>query len=408
MKNTDRSTSMNGLRFAIAALVLVHAVACDTTGDMAEGGDLTTTFDTISGVIYVANTGEPPAWQLVPVASIGPTEIADEAGPDEFGGVSAVALGPGGEVFVGDALNREVRVFGLDGEHLRTFGRHGEGPGEFQSIYSLAWVGDRLLVYDPGLGRIGEFAAEGEWLGQRRTEGGWTGSPARLRIYPVGDDEFFRLTFNDDRESVWVGYRGGSESADTVPFLSAPSDLPGLVEGIFCEAESSIGYFNAPFAAPFAQHPAAGGAMASSWGFFYRISVTAMGAGDTLRVIERTLPPVPITDEEWAAGNAEYDEFRERFPSADCNPPRFSRPERKPFIHEIYLAPDGRLWVEAIHAEGHRFEFFDPDGRLLGSVPAPAYNDRTVPVFHGDYIATIRQDELELDHVDLWRLERVR
>ena len=102
--------------------------------------------------------------------------------PDEFGRVSAVALGPDGTVFVADDANSEIRVFGLDGAHLRTFGRDGEGPGEFRSLYSIAWFGDRLLTYDPHLGRIGEFSADGEWLGQRGTAGGWTGSPAQLRF----------------------------------------------------------------------------------------------------------------------------------------------------------------------------------------------------------------------------------
>ncbi len=403
------SSPTNSLRFAVAAVVLVHSAACRAPGDMAAGGDLTTTFDTINGVVQVVNAGEPSAWQLVPVVSIGPKEITDQAGPDEFGRVASVALGPGGEVFVGDAINGEVRVFGLDGEHLRTFGRHGEGPGEFQSIYSLAWVGGRLLVYDPGLGRIGEFSAEGEWLGQRRTEGGWTGSPARLRIYHVGPDEFFRLTFSRyDETSLWLGYRGSGEAADTVPFLVAEDDLPGRVEPVFCEAESSIGFFAAPFASGFVQHPASGGVMVSAWGYFYRIAVTAAATGDTLRVIERTATPVPVTDEEWAVGNAEYDEFRERFADADCQPRGFSRPDRKPFIDELYMAPDGRLWVEAIRADGHYWEFFDAEGRLLGSVPAPAYKERSVPTFQGDLIATIRQDELELDHVELWRLERLR
>lgn len=59
-----------------------------------------------------------------------------------------------------------------------------------------------------------------------------------------------------------------------------------------------------------------------------------------------------------------------------------------------------------IRTASNRWEFFDPEGRLLGSVPAVSYKERTVPVFRGDYLATIRQDELELDHVDVWRLER--
>ncbi len=51
-----------------------------------------------------------------------------------------MSLGPGDEVYVGDAQNAEVRVIGVDGDHRRTFGRHGEGPGEFSDIHSVAWV----------------------------------------------------------------------------------------------------------------------------------------------------------------------------------------------------------------------------------------------------------------------------
>ena len=37
---------------------------------------------------------------------------------------------------------------------------------------------------------------------------------------------------------------------------------------------------------------------------------------------------------------------------------------------------------------------------------AVAHEERTVPVFCGDLVATNRKDDLELDHVDVWRLER--
>ena len=53
--------------------------------------------------------------------------------------MTSVALGPDEEVFVADGRNREVRVFGLDGAYRRTFGREGEGPGEFR--VSIRWRG---------------------------------------------------------------------------------------------------------------------------------------------------------------------------------------------------------------------------------------------------------------------------
>lgn len=378
------------------------AAACEQR-PTSEAGDLTTTFDTVDGITHVTNAGTPSGWQLTPVVSIGPRSVQERETPDEFGRVSAVALGPGGTVFVADAANHEIRVFGLDGAHLRTFGRGGEGPGEFASIYSIAWVGDRLLTYDPHLGRIGEFSAEGEWLGQRRTAGSMTGSAAFMRFYPVGPNEAFRLALGG--RVLWVGLDSRGDTGDTVPFLRAATDLPGIIESIFCTWEGGIGVYPHTSGAKFVQHPGSGGVMYSAWGYFYRVAVTR-GDGDTLRVIERTLPPEPVTDEEWAAGSAEYDEARERWPDASCKPRSYSRPDRKSFINEIFVSPGGRLWVDVNRVGGNRWEFFDRDGRLLGSVPAVPYKERTVPVFRSGHLATIRQDDLELDHVDVWRLEQ--
>ena len=390
----------------VLGLAATMTGGCATDDPTADALNLTTTFDTINGVIHVTNSGTPPAWQLIPVVSIGPKSVQEEETPDEFGRVSAVALGPDGTVFVADIANSEIRVFGLDGSHLRTFGRGGEGPGEFGSIYSIAWVGDRLLTYDPSLGRIGEFSGTGEWLGQRRTAGSVSGSPAFMRFFPVGPDETFRLALGG--RVIWVGLDSRGDTGDTVPWLSAPEDLPGVVETIRCEWEGGSGFYPHTSAAKFVQHPASGGVMYSAWGWFYRVAVTR-GDGDTLRVIERTLPTEPISDGKWAAGSAEFEESRERFQfsDADCNPRSYTRPERSSFVNEIFVSPDGRLWVDVIRNAGNRWEFFDSEGRLLGSVPAVPYKERTVPVFRGDLVVTIRQDDLDLDHVDVWRLERV-
>ena len=101
----------------------------------------------------------------------------------------------------------------------------------------------------------------------------------------------------------------------------------------------------------------------------YRITITRHGT-DTLRIIERGLPEEPISDEEWTAGNRDFEEFLSENPNASCNPRRPSRPTRKPFIEDIFLAPDGTLWVEVIRTAGNRLEVFGPEGRLLGSVAA--------------------------------------
>ena len=311
---------------------LALATAC-TQDAAAPPSDFATTFDTIGGVIHVTNTGTPPAARLVPVVSIGPKTLTDTGSPDEFGGVNSVALGPDGDVYVADARNFEVRVFGLDGAHRRTFGREGEGPGEFQALSSLAWAGDRLLTYDPMLGRVGEWSSEGDWLGQQRTRGFMTGGGGGIRLYPVGPDEVFRhatgsaseTRFGSVLQSLYVGLNSRGETGDTLVQLTAPSGAFSSV--IICQyGEGFLSFFTIPFAPDLAQHPGPGGVIYSALTSDYRIAVTRN---------------------------------------------------------------DGA------------------DGRLLASVPRPPKKRGVAPAFSAsDHLLAIRQDSLDLDHVDVWLLER--
>ena len=384
----------------LVALATVLAAAC-TPDAPAAPGDLVTTFDTIAGVIRVTNTGTAPPARLALVVSIGPKTLTDTGAPDEFGGVNSVALGPDEAVFVADGRNREIRVFGLDGAHRRTFGRSGEGPGEFGSIHSLAWVGDRLLALDGQLGRVSEFSADGEFLGQRRTQGGLSGAPAAIRLYPVGPDEAYQFAIGNDRESVFAGHDSRGPTGDTLRRMAGPPVPPSY---ILCESEGRTDFFPIPFGAVHAQTPGPGGVMYTTISDVYRISVLR-SESDTVRVIERTLPPEPVLDDEWEAGNEEFEEFRRRRRSANCEPNGPTRPDMKPFTGGMHIAPDGKLWVRVIRTAGNRWEVFDTDGRLLGSVPTPTLKERVVASFGPGHLLTIRQDSLDLDHIDVWRFE---
>ena len=389
------------------------AAAC-AQDDEAPPGDLTTTFDTIGGVVHVTNTGTPPPARLAPVVSIGPKTLAETGSPDEFGGVTSVALGPDGEVYVADGRNFEVRVFGLNGAHRRTFGREGEGPGEFQALSSLAWAGDLLLTMDPMLGRVGEWSGAGEWLGQRRTRGRRTGWPDP-RFYPVGPDELYRralgssyeTSFGSALRSLYVGLNSRGATGDTLPELPEPPDASS--SAIICQyGEGFLTAFTIPFAPSFLEHPGPGGVMYSAFTRDYRIAVTRNHGADTVRVIQRPLPAEPVTDAEWEEGTRRFEEWRAENRSADCEPSGPTRYATKPILGPFHVATDGRLWVTVRRMDGDLWEVFDADGRLLASVPAPPHAPTGVaPAFgSSDHLLTIRRDSLDLDHVDVWRLER--
>ena len=352
-------------------LVATLAAACNPDADSGAPATtgVTTAINTIGGVIRGANSGTPPEWQLRQLASIGPKSLDETESPDEFGRVFDVALGPDQSVYVADALNSEVRVFGLDGVHRHTFGRDGEGPGEFARLYSVAWLGDRLLALDSQQGRISEFSAEGEYLGQRRIRGGLSGGPGWVRFWRVGADEAYHVTIpvesTPGRWWEFVGVDSRGETGDTLLQLEGPRGAQ-----IDCEHGGVLHFFAVPFATTLVQRPGPGGVMYSAMSDAYRIAVTTAN-DDTVRVIERSLPPEPISDEEWAEGNSGYLALRDSLPLVVCEPLRPPRPGAKPFIEDIDIAYDGTLRVEVIREAG-----------------------------------TVRRGDFDLDYVDVWRIER--
>jgi len=387
---------------SLPALTLTASLAAACAQDDTPTADYVLNYD---GIIAVNNTDPPPPARLRLVASIGPKTLTDTGSPEEFGRVTSVALGPDDEVFVADGINREVKVFGLDGVHRRTFGRDGEGPGEFRSLPSLAWAGDRLLTLDPAQARIGEWSAAGEWLGQRSTRTGVTGHRRLLRLYPVGSDEVFRLALlGRGLERRYVGLSSHGETGDTLAWFRGPSSGPPSY--IACHHDEGYAEFPVPFAPQFLQHPGPDGTLYSALSNAYRIFVTRDDAAEVVMVIERPLPPESFTSAEWRAANAEFYEWRETRRGVSCDPREPTRPDAKPFIEDLFVAPDGTLWVEVVRTAGNRWEVFDTEGGLLASVPAPPHGEDVVPAFGPDHLLTIRRDSLDLDHVDVWRLER--
>ena len=81
-----------------------------------------------------------------------------------FARVTGVARLSDGSVAVADETVGEVRIFDDTGEHLRSVGGFGDGPGEFRMPRSIwARPGDTLWVGDYRPWRYNVFAADGQW-----------------------------------------------------------------------------------------------------------------------------------------------------------------------------------------------------------------------------------------------------
>lgn len=374
----------------LAGALLVGGCS-DVPGAGGSAGDtLTVSVDTVAGVPTVRVSGPLPRWSLAEVADLGSVGGAGGRADDEFGLVASVAVGPGERLWVADATNSEIRVFAPDGSLERVVGRQGQGPGEFGSLYSVAWVDDVLLALDFGNGRVAEISPEGEWLGSRRAPGRMTGSPSMLRLYPVAGDEVYQWSIRTDPDfqRVWVRHGpGGIEGAFPQPPLEAPG-----AQTVECRMEGGIGFHSNPWSPTAFQHPAPGGRIWVATSDRNRLALVD-SAGDTVRVLDRDAPPVPLSDAEWEEADAAYRRFRESWQGAECTGP-WERPDHKPAFRNVLVDTSGRLWVERMTADGTRWEVFDREGRPRGAVPGFEYFDRTAPHLSSGHVAWVTRDTI--------------
>jgi sugar lactone lactonase YvrE len=175
---------------------------------------------------------------------------AGVAGTDEstFNQPSDVAVAPSGDIFVADGhggmTNARIVKFSKDGKFIKTWGKKGSGPGEFDTPHALAFDSKgRLFVGDRGNNRIQIFDQDGKFLEQ------WTqfGRPSGLFIDKndalyVADSES-----NTMRHPGWKrGIRVGSAKDGSVKaFIPDPEPDPDHsatsgAEGVAADAQGNI------------------------------------------------------------------------------------------------------------------------------------------------------------------------
>ena len=388
------------LHTALVIAVALSGASCEPaeTGSV-QSAPLLTTVDSSGSYPVVTNSGVPPRWDVQPLGAVGRMASLDDPAPDEFGRISSVTTGTDDRAWVADQLNARIKVFRQDGSLALEIGREGQGPGEFVEIYSIGWVGDRLLVLDLGNGRIAELSDTGDWLGTRPAPGRVSGSPAMLRFYPLSDStvvQWSLTTVGGRARRTWVEHGPEGVSREWQQLRVEPPEITT----VRCDRpDGAISFFSVPFAGQQLSHPARGDRTYLAWSSSYRIALVAAD-GDTVRVIERSWPSVALDDSEWERATADFREFQAEWPGADCEPAgAMDRPDTKAAINNLLVDTEGHLWVEAVGEEGPVWEVFDPDGRLVGSIAGFDYNARVAPSIRNGRIAWSSTDSLDVEYV---------
>jgi len=78
-----------------------------------------------------------------------------------------VAADENGTMYILDPGNGRVVVFDKDGGFVRTFGKKGQGPGEFQQPNEIVIHDGQVMVVDTGARKLHMFDAEGAFQGEK-------------------------------------------------------------------------------------------------------------------------------------------------------------------------------------------------------------------------------------------------
>jgi len=122
-----------------------------------------------NGVTVVLNPKKPVKLPGMP-ASLKLTEdlcIGRETKDENymFSEVRSVQVDDDENIYAVDSKEILVKVYDKKGKHLRTFGKKGQGPGEFQSIRRMYIAeGEKLVFLDSGNNRVSYYSLNGECL----------------------------------------------------------------------------------------------------------------------------------------------------------------------------------------------------------------------------------------------------
>ena len=391
---------MRRLRLVIVFAAAPILIACASQESPAgTDGTWVGTITTEGNVTTVVNESG-SVWggtaRLVEEASIGV-----EAGADEymFGQITGLAADDR-HIYVLETRPPVVRVYGLDGTHIRNIGRRGQGPGEFAFPESIVAMPDgRLMVRDDGNARINFFSVEGELIEEWQIPGGYGTS---TESFATADGTLYspQLISRDPETNRMVlgvvAYGPDGEPGEAIPYPKPPPfDALTFARTTFTRPDGSQGTRGGrpiPFSPRSVTSFSPVGATIVGTSDRYRLEINNFEGGRL--VIERVVDPVPVQPEEAAWTRRFTTAFRRRSePNWTWNGPDI--PEHKGFLELVAGDSQGRVWVsrnglgikadvcdENPEPKAAReiarcwestviIDVFGADGRFLGSVATP-------------------------------------
>jgi len=312
-----------------------------------------TSVEIIDGIVHIHNTGVPadPNTRIIfeEDLSIGGEEYDMLSRPENF------TVDQDENVYIADSQDQSIKLFDSNGKYIKSTGKRGSGPGEFNSIADLALLPDgRLIVLDSVARRINVFNMMNGSIDTYQ----WKKSLGKLLLAANSSVIFSLYTF------------GGDEPLGERKFLVKEFDFRGKEIRSFGEfsqpdtklvKEKNFALLVSPPYSPqsiFAADPKRQ-ILYHCMNGHYMIEVYNR-QGEVIRRFDRPYQPLPLTRED-------TEEFRKKNKKEWLIGLKI--PKVKTVTSRMLVDGFGNLWVETHEkkkdAEGEfltAYDIFDPEG----------------------------------------------
>jgi hypothetical protein len=352
-------------RLVVPLSAMVVVVACATGGERA--GDAVTRDSAGVSIVEIPSAMDLPTWTIDtnPVVRVG--DRPDDPAHELFRVRSAVQLADG-RIVVGSQGSYDVRIFDSAGNHLRTFGRQGSGPGEFQWLGNLLVAGDTILAFDWQLQRATTFTTDGEVLGTTHvpfTRGGAVGR--------VGDGAFVATSFLGGMPRRPQGIHRDTAAIEVVHSSGARDTLGwGVAVEWFSHGDDGV-----PVVLPFGLRTYVAVANGQvNVAHNDRLEILRYSSGGTLaQVVRIDREPPRVTDADWSWARTTYladypEEQKAQFAQRWDGVPR---QEHLAMVRGLTAAADGDTWLREFSTDSTRSTWWviAPDGQPVAQVEVP-------------------------------------
>ncbi|MDX2262214.1 MAG: hypothetical protein SFU84_11015 [Gemmatimonadales bacterium] len=305
--------------------------------------------------------------------------------------VGSAAVSPRGHILIGQMDDNLIKVFAPNGA-ISTIGGKGSGPGEFQRVTRIGFIGDSLWALDPSLSRINIYGPDFKYV---RT---FAQPLSAMSAGPEQDVSYFTqavLPGGDIRAIAAIrpkaakpSWAVGSDSGATVTVRISPNGEfkgPLLVSPPSrCRINYTFGKGSGSWSIPFCPEH-----LSTDWdggsGVAEVVVEGAAGKATSYRVrvvddrgsvrFTRSIPFKPISVTKAALDSM----VKRRAETLKTMPPVMAKavPDPKPYptyppIRRVILGRDYSVWLEErTTAGGHRWLVLDPKGTTVGVVTLP-------------------------------------